>query len=83
MRIENTPQRKSGGGKKEKMVTTKLQVKGMHCKACETLIKEALEDEGATNVEVNHEKGTVNVEHDDKLDKEHIKIIIKAEGYEA
>jgi len=59
----------------------KLNVKGMHCKSCEVLIKDALQDEGVkANVNVN--KGEVSIEFDEskiKLDK--IKSIIKKEGY--
>ncbi len=60
---------------------TKLNVKGMHCKSCEMLIKDALQDEGV-KANVNVSKAEVNVDFDDsKIKLEKIKSIIKKEGY--
>lgn len=53
----------------------------MHCKSCEVLIKESLNDINV-KAEVDYEKGTVEVEFNEKetsLDK--IKEIISKEGY--
>ncbi|MEK6816660.1 MAG: heavy-metal-associated domain-containing protein [Nanoarchaeota archaeon] len=59
-------------------------VKGMHCKSCEMLIKDSLEEmDGVQNVDVSHEKGYVKVTFDDKkLKEDKIKSAIKNEGYE-
>ncbi len=61
-----------------------LEVKGMHCKSCEQLIKMALEDIGAKNVSADHAKGVVVAEFDStKLTVENIKEAVEKEGYEA
>jgi copper chaperone CopZ len=57
---------------------TTINVKGMHCTSCEVLIKEALEERGATKVKVDWKKGSVSF---DKLDEATAKKIIKQEGY--
>ena len=60
---------------------TKLNVKGMHCKSCEMLINDALQDEGVKS-QVNVKKGEVVVDFDEsKIKLEKIKSIIKKEGY--
>jgi len=61
-----------------------VNVKSMHCKSCEMLIKESLEEsDGVKNVEVSHEKGTAKVVFDEsKINEEKIKRIINNEGYE-
>lgn len=65
------------------MKKIKLNVDGMHCHSCETLIEDTLkETKGILNAEVNYKKGIVNVEFDDSKIKE--KVIIKSiekEGY--
>tara|TARA_Y100000310_G_scaffold196122_1_gene196144 strand:- start:7324 stop:7530 length:207 start_codon:yes stop_codon:yes gene_type:complete len=60
-----------------------LKVDGMHCKSCEILIDEELEDTGAVrNVKVSFEKGSVELEfNEDKISLGRIKEIIKGEGY--
>ncbi len=63
------------------MMKLKLNINGMHCKSCEVLIKESLNDINV-KAEVDYEKGTVEVEFNEKetsLDK--IKEIISKEGY--
>ena len=61
---------------------TKLNVKGMHCKSCEMLLKDALEDIGV-QATANAKTGEVTVEYDDaKTDLATIKKIIKKEGYD-
>jgi copper chaperone CopZ len=61
-----------------------IDVSGMHCKSCEMLIKDALEDEvGVKNVDASHEKGTVIIEFDEKhVNVNKLKSIIKEEGFE-
>lgn len=49
------------------MEIVKLKVKGMHCKACEMLIKEILEDEGIKVINVSSDKGSLEFESKDKL----------------
>ena len=66
------------------MKNVSYNVKGMHCKSCEMLIKDSLEEmDGVQNVDVSHEKGYVKVTFDDKkLKEDKIKSAIKNEGYE-
>lgn len=66
------------------MKNVSYNVKGMHCKSCEVLIKDDLEDmEGVQKVEVSHEKGYVKVTFDEKkLKEDNIKSAIRKEGYE-
>jgi len=54
-----------------------LTVKGMHCKSCEMLIKDSLEEEGAKRVSFS--KNRVNF---DNLNQDQAKKIINKEGYE-
>ena len=60
-------------------------VKGMHCKSCETLIKDSLEEiDGVQKVDVSHERGYVKVTFDEKkVNEDKIQSAIKKEGYEA
>jgi len=57
----------------------KIFVEGMHCGSCEMLIKDALLDAGAKDVEASFKDGVVTVETD--LSEDQIKSIIKEEGY--
>ena len=61
-----------------------LNVKGMHCKSCEMLIKDALEEqEGVETAEVSHDKGTAIISFDEKkVSEDQLKSIIKDEGYD-
>lgn len=65
------------------MVLEKIKVKGMHCKSCEILLKEELEEiSGVKTATPDHEKERVSIEFDgsnDMVDK--IKKKIMAEGY--
>ncbi len=64
------------------MATLKLTVKGMHCASCEVLIKDALlELPGVKTVAISHKTGALSVTGD-KLDKNKIVAVVKAEGYE-
>ncbi|MFH1073368.1 MAG: heavy metal-associated domain-containing protein [Nanoarchaeota archaeon] len=57
----------------------KFKVKGMHCKSCELLIAESLQDLGAKDVKADFKKGIVEVSPE--LDDMTIKDAIKKEGY--
>ena len=63
----------------------KLQwkVEGMHCKSCETIIMEDLQDTGAVqDIHVSADKGTVHLTYDEnKIKETKIKQIIEKEGY--
>ncbi|MBN1792173.1 heavy-metal-associated domain-containing protein [Candidatus Woesearchaeota archaeon] len=61
-----------------------ISIKGMHCRSCEELIKDALgEQKGIKSVKVSHEEGSAVVEFDDtKSDEKTIRDIIRKEGYE-
>ena len=61
---------------------TTLQVKGMHCSACEMLIKEALLEQGASEVNVDLKSETVTIIHEPSFDKNKLSSIIQQEGYE-
>ncbi len=58
-----------------------LKVKGMHCRSCEMIIAEALEEAGAGSVAASHAKGEVTVDFG-SLDEQRVRKIIKEEGYE-
>ena len=58
----------------------KFKVKGIHCKGCETLIKDILEDEGLKNVSIEPKTGVVEAEG--KADLAKIKKELKKEGYD-
>ena len=60
---------------------SELKVNGMHCKSCEILIKDSLNDINV-EAEVNHKNGIVKLKFDEKivsLDK--IKKVVKECGY--
>lgn len=59
-----------------------LKIKGMHCKSCERLIGDTLEDLGISNSKMNSQKGTAEIEFDEnKVTVEKIKKAIVKEGY--
>jgi copper chaperone CopZ len=60
-----------------------FNVKGMHCKSCEILIKEGVSEiEGVTKVDVSLLRNTVSVDYDDAKTKELvIRKAIEKEGY--
>jgi copper chaperone CopZ len=60
-----------------------LNIKGMHCPSCETLIKDSLEEfDGVKSVSISHKTGKAGVEFDEtKIDEAQIRKIIKNEGY--
>ena len=65
------------------MRTSKFIVKGMHCKSCEILINDSIEElEGIENTNSSYQKGEVVVSYDEtKIDKQAIKKVIEDEGY--
>ena len=48
------------------METMKLKVKGMHCKACEMLIRDILEEEDIEVISVSQNTGILEFNYDDK-----------------
>jgi len=60
-----------------------FNVKGMHCKSCELVIKEALEDtNGVEKAEVSLKKGTAHVYfNEETVDEAQLKASIIKEGY--
>ncbi len=57
---------------------TTLIVKGMHCHACETIIKDALAESGAQKSSADWKSGKVSFEGDEEKARK----AIVAEGYE-
>ncbi|MFH0701122.1 MAG: heavy-metal-associated domain-containing protein [Candidatus Woesearchaeota archaeon] len=63
------------------MTKINLKINGMHCKSCEMLITDALEEAGA-KAQVDSKKGTATIEFDEKkLTESKIKQIIQKEGF--
>lgn len=63
------------------MMKQKIRVKGMHCKSCETLIADSLEEMGV-KAKADHKKGEVEVTYDEsKVSINSIKTAIAKEGY--
>lgn len=61
-----------------------LQVGGMHCEDCPTKVKQALEEAGASGVEVSMEKNEAVAQYDkSKTDPDKLVAAIKAAGFEA
>ncbi|MGV8171211.1 MAG: heavy-metal-associated domain-containing protein [Candidatus Woesearchaeota archaeon] len=65
------------------MKKAELKIKGMHCKSCVMLVKEALTDiKGVSEASVDLEKGKASVSYDEKLVKEkQLTDAIEKEGY--
>ena len=57
-----------------------FKVSGMHCKSCEFLVKEAIEDTGLKLLKVDYTTGIVEVDGDSKLFAKAANAIEK-EGY--
>ncbi|MDO8556412.1 MAG: heavy metal-associated domain-containing protein [Nanoarchaeota archaeon] len=61
---------------------TTLKVEGMHCKSCEIVLKESLEEiSGITDVSVSYAKGTVIFSATDDALIVAAKQVIVKEGY--
>ena len=59
-----------------------LTVKGMHCRSCEMLVKDALEEAGAKNIKIHlDEKKQIGKVSFENVEKEKAVEIIKKEGY--
>lgn len=59
-----------------------LKVQGMHCKSCETLLTDELQDAGAKDIKISFSKGTVAATIDEKtLTEAKVRKIIEKEGY--
>lgn len=62
--------------------TTNLNIKGMHCKSCEALIKMELEEIGVNKINIDHKTGKASIKYnEDKVSLEEIKSTIKKQGY--
>jgi copper chaperone CopZ len=60
---------------------TSLKIEGMHCRSCEIILEEMMEEAGVT-AEASHEKGEIKLDFDDKkIDLNQIKKMIMNEGY--
>ncbi|MFH0714886.1 MAG: heavy metal-associated domain-containing protein [Candidatus Diapherotrites archaeon] len=59
-----------------------LKVKGMHCKSCEALLKEVVEETGAKNVSASTSKGEIVAEFADDAQLLAAKKAIQGEGYQ-
>ena len=55
-----------------------LNVEGMHCKSCEMLISDELEENGAKNIKIDHKTGKLSF---DGLSEEKGVEIVEKEGY--
>lgn len=67
---------------------TDLTIKGMHCKSCETLIKDELIEAGAKDCKIDYKSGKATVTFDESSESSEsslslntIKSIIKKQGY--
>lgn len=62
---------------------TTFQVQGMHCRSCEIVLKEVLEEhEGIHSAIVSQQKEMASVIFDNtKVSEEKIKDVIRKEGY--
>ncbi len=60
---------------------TVLKVKGMHCHACEVVLKEVVEESGGKNVSASTPKGEVIAEFASANELEKAKNAIRSEGY--
>lgn len=66
-----------------KTKTIKFNVKGMHCKSCEMLLKDILEEQkGVKKAYFNSKSGAAKIEFDEtQINENKIKSLIKNEGY--
>ncbi|OIO24750.1 hypothetical protein AUJ14_05580 [Candidatus Micrarchaeota archaeon CG1_02_55_22] len=58
-----------------------FKVTGMHCKSCELLLTDAVEDAGAKVLRVSHSEGIVEVEAENDAVLSKARDAIVAEGY--
>ncbi len=66
------------------MIHTKIKVQGMHCKSCEIILKEEIEEiEGVELVHANHNENNIEIDYKiEEVSLERIKETISTEGYE-
>lgn len=58
-----------------------LKIKGMHCKSCEILLSESIEEAGVKVLSSNYEKGEIIVELPTESKISEIKKAVEKEGY--
>ncbi|MBN2567380.1 heavy-metal-associated domain-containing protein [Candidatus Woesearchaeota archaeon] len=60
-----------------------IDVSGMHCPGCETLLQDSLEEtDGIASAVVSHSRGTAMIRYDErKVDAALVRSIIEKEGY--
>ncbi len=65
------------------METTRVPIKGMHCRSCEMMIEdELLKIPGVKKAKVNHKKGIASIFHKNELKNEDIEKAIRDAGYQ-
>ena len=64
------------------MEIMKLKIKGMHCKACEMLIRDILEEEEIEVISVSQNTGILEFNYDDKIQRSAGKLAFVLEGFE-
>ena len=65
------------------MKTVEINVKGMHCRSCEMLVEDALEDIGVDESKAGFTENKVKVRFDEeKIDESSVRKVIEDEGYE-
>ena len=60
----------------------KISIEGMSCAHCANHVKQALNEIGATNVEVNLEKKMATADLKDEVDDKEIRLAIEDVGYD-
>lgn len=66
------------------MKKTHLQISGMHCASCATIITKALQKtEGVKNASVNYSTASATVEYEEKISLETLIAAVKSKGYSA
>lgn len=66
------------------MEKTTMKLKGMHCRSCDMLVKDILEDMGCDDIDVTHKTGDIAFAYDkEKTDLDKIKKELKKEGYDS
>ncbi len=64
------------------MESKNLKISGMHCSACEMLIKDILEEVNIKVENISHKTGTLKISYDDKnISLIEIEKILLEEGY--
>lgn len=58
-----------------------MKVKGMHCKSCEVLLSDVVEELGGKAISSDFKKGTIVAEFPTNPNREKIKEAFKTEGY--